>query len=710
MLGSVASGRGRKRMVVGLVLFITSVLRQLPQIGAAAPACASSCGKIGDVDIRHPFRVRGDPDSCGDKNYELECKEDGAAVLRLFSGEFYVRSINYHNSTIRLVDPNFYDAPNCSSLPRYFLYLYNFSLPDFVGDGPGDWDQSYRFSPYSKKDGVLYDIGYVIYFKCETPVSDKSVLKYTLTTGCLDPLIYAVVEDISLGALVIGCRVIAVTPISWFDYGDGQLFNLSYWHVHRHLQVFGFELSWEFSHYCHYIYMTTQQCGKLIKFVRYARAILYGILDGMYCAITFRSPSVFQDIDDNAPFRPYLIEPITYAWYGLISLVGVRYLFGLISLIVLVIFKWRKRHLSAYENIEDFLQRGDIVPIKYSYKEIKKMTRGFKEKLGEGGFGTVYKGKLRSGPYVAIKMLGESKANGQEFTSEIASIGRIHHVHVVRLVGFCMEDSKRALVYEFMPNSSLDKFIFFKEGKVTLGYDKIYEISLGVARGIAYLHHGCDQKILHFDIKPHNILLDDNFIPKVSDFGLAKLYPIDDSIVTLTAAKGTIGYMAPELFYKNIGGVSYKADVYSFGMLLMEMASRKRNTKPRTTEHTSNAYFPLWMYDQFSQEEDIEIEDLTDEEKTLAKKMFIIAWWCIQLKPADRPSINKVIEMLEARVESLQMPPKPLLYPMDQTAVEEHESYSDQTLSSASGDYISPAIDASDDVPENSSSNQNSLN
>lgn len=124
-------------MMVGLVLFITSLLRLLPQIGAAA--CASSCGKISDVEIRHPFRVRGDPDSCGDKNYELECKEDGAAVLRLFSGEFYVKSINYHDLTIRLVDPNFYDSPNCSSLPRYFLYRYNFSHPEPLDDeGPGD--------------------------------------------------------------------------------------------------------------------------------------------------------------------------------------------------------------------------------------------------------------------------------------------------------------------------------------------------------------------------------------------------------------------------------------------------------------------------------------------------------------------------------------------------------------------------------------------
>ena len=109
-----------------------------------------------------------------------------------------------------------------------------------------------------------------------------------------------------------------------------------------------------------------------------------------------------------------------------------------------------------------------------------------------------------------------------------------------------------------MPNGSLDKYIFSQEGSIPLSIEKIYEISLGVGRGIEYLHQGCDMQILHFDIKPHNILLDENFTPKVSNFGLAKLYSPNDSIVSLTAARGTLGYMAPELFYKNIGGVSYK--------------------------------------------------------------------------------------------------------------------------------------------------------
>nr|XP_023916373.1 rust resistance kinase Lr10-like [Quercus suber] len=278
--------------------------------------------------------------------------------------------------------------------------------------------------------------------------------------------------------------------------------------------------------------------------------------------------------------------------------------FGTACVVALLIYKWRRRHLSMYDAIEEFLQSQiNLMPIRYTYSKIKKMSKGFKDKLGEGGYGLVYKGKLESGSFVAIKMLGNSKANGQEFISEVATIGRIHHMNVVQLIGFCAEGSKRALIYEFMPNGSLEKYIFSLEGSIPL---------------------------------------------------------TNDSIVSLTAARGTLGYIAPELFYKNIGGVSYKADVYSFGMLLLEMASRRKNVNA-FAYHSSQIYFPTWVYGQISEGNDIEIEDATVEEKKIVKKMIIVALWCIQMKPSDRPSMNKVVEMLEGEVECLQMPSKPFL-------------------------------------------------
>jgi interleukin-1 receptor-associated kinase 1 len=324
------------------------------------------------------------------------------------------------------------------------------------------------------------------------------------------------------------------------------------------------------------------------------------------------------------------------------------------------------------------------MPVRYSYSDIKRITRGFKEKLGEGGFGTVYKGKLRSERFAAVKLLGKSKANGQDFINEVATIGRIHHTNVVQLIGFCAEGSKRALVYDFMPNGSLDSHLFSQEGSISLSWQKLHQISLGVACGIDYLHLGCDMQILHFDIKPHNILLDENFTPKVSDFGLARLYPTNGSITSLTAARGTIGYMAPELFYKNIGRVSYKADVYSFGMLLLEMAGKRKNLNA-LAENSSQIYWPYWVHDQVSDGKAIEIgDDATEEESKIVKKMIMVGLWCIQMKPMDRPTMKNVVEMLEGDLENLQLPPKPVLNLYETPTNIEGES------SSLSGDSIEP--------------------
>ncbi|KAK9004790.1 hypothetical protein V6N11_042246 [Hibiscus sabdariffa] len=287
------------------------------------------------------------------------------------------------------------------------------------------------------------------------------------------------------------------------------------------------------------------------------------------------------------------------------------------------------------EEIENFLQsQKNFMPIRYSYAEVKKITQGFKNKLGQGGFGTVFKGKLRSGKLVAVKLLNESKGNGQDFINEVATIGRIYHVNVVQLIGFCVEGKKQALVYDFMTNGSLDKFLFSTENS-SLSWQKMFEIALGIGR--------------------------------VSDFGLAKSYSTDDSIVSLTAARGTLGYMAPELFYKSIGGVSYKADVYSFGMMLMEMVGRRKNLNA-FANHSSQIYFPSWIYDQFELGENIELGDMTENENKTVRKMVIVAFWCIQTKPIHRPSMSKVLKMLESEVELLEVPPKSFVFSVDMSS------------------------------------------
>ena len=311
--------------------------------------------------------------------------------------------------------------------------------------------------------------------------------------------------------------------------------------------------------------------------------------------------------------------------------------------------------------IEMFLENyRALKPTRYTFADIKKITNQFKEKLGEGTYGTVFKGKLSNEIFVAVKVLNGSIGNGEEFINEVGTMGRIHHINVVRLVGFCADGTKQALVYEFLENESLEKIIFSKKGtKNSLGWEKWQDIVLGIAKGIEYLHQGCDHRIVHFDIKPHNILLDRNFNPKIADFGLAKLCSKEQSIVSMTTARGTMGYIAPEVFSRNFGNVSYKSDVYSFGILLLEMVSGKKNNDATTGQNTSQAYFPEWVYNRLCRGEELGIKVEREEHAQIAKKLTIVGLWCIQWYPVDRPCMKNVFPMMEGKVDSLTMPPNP---------------------------------------------------
>ncbi|XP_059442277.1 rust resistance kinase Lr10-like isoform X1 [Corylus avellana] len=319
--------------------------------------------------------------------------------------------------------------------------------------------------------------------------------------------------------------------------------------------------------------------------------------------------------------------------------------------------KVEKEHQAKINKfLEDY---RNFKPTRYSYVDIKRITSQFSEKLGEGAYGIVFKGKLSHEIYVAVKILNTSKGNGEEFINEVRTMGTIHHVNVVRLVGFCADGFRRALVYEFLPNDSLEKFISSTAAKnPILNLDKLQDISLGVAKGIEYLHQGCDQRILHFDIKPHNVLLDQNFNPKISDFGLAKLCAKDQSAVSMTTARGTMGYIAPEVFSRNFGNVSSKADVYSFGILLLEMVGGRKNVDI-TVENSGQIYFPEWIYNVLEQKEDIRIFVEDDGDAKIAKKLATVGLWCIQWHPMDRPSIKDVVKMLEGDEDKLIMPPNP---------------------------------------------------
>ncbi|XP_077219111.1 LEAF RUST 10 DISEASE-RESISTANCE LOCUS RECEPTOR-LIKE PROTEIN KINASE-like 2.1 [Tasmannia lanceolata] len=314
-------------------------------------------------------------------------------------------------------------------------------------------------------------------------------------------------------------------------------------------------------------------------------------------------------------------------------------------------------------DIEAFIENyQSLTPKRYKYSELKNMTNSFKDELGEGGFGRVFKGKLRDGRLVAVKVMREHK-DYEVFINEVTSISRTDNVNIVSLLGFCMEGSNRALIYEFMPNGSLEKFIFSEKPKTLqpLAWEKLYQIALGIARGLDYLHHGCRTHILHLNIKPGNILLEQDFLPKISDFGLAKLCPIPECTISISSARGTRGLMEPEWFYPRLGRVSHKSDVYSYGMMLLEMV-RGRSNFDLKVANSRETYFPLWIYGRMDQPGDIGLgEFVTEAENETARKMILVALWCIQIYPANRPSMSDVVEMLEGSIEDLQVPPKPFI-------------------------------------------------
>ncbi|KAG2281033.1 hypothetical protein Bca52824_052253 [Brassica carinata] len=332
---------------------------------------------------------------------------------------------------------------------------------------------------------------------------------------------------------------------------------------------------------------------------------------------------------------------------------------GVLVLLVILIPILRKRKAS-HDNRKQNLKT--LIPLKhYSYAQVKRITNSFAEVVGEGGFGTVYRGSLSDGSMVAVKVLKDSKCNGEDFVNEVVSMSRTSHVNIVSLLGFCSEGSKRAIVYELLENGSLDRFIS-TNNSMSIDWMAMHGIALGVARGLEYLHHGCKTRIVHFDIKPQNVLLDDDLCPKVSDFGLAKLCKKKESTMSLLDLRGTIGYIAPEMISRVYGSVSHKSDVYSYGMLVLEMiGARNKTSAENYASDTSSMYFPEWIYKDLEKGDDERLvgNGISNEEEEIAK-MTLVGLWCIQSSPSDRPPMNRVVEMMEGNLDSLEVPPKPV--------------------------------------------------
>nr|BAC57307.1 serine/threonine kinase receptor precursor-like protein [Oryza sativa Japonica Group]BAD31720.1 serine/threonine kinase receptor precursor-like protein [Oryza sativa Japonica Group] len=282
-----------------------------------------------------------------------------------------------------------------------------------------------------------------------------------------------------------------------------------------------------------------------------------------------------------------------------------------------------------------------------------------RNKLGEGGFGAVYKGTLPDGDEIAVKRLSKSSAQGVgELKNELALVAKLQHKNLVRLVGVCLEQEERLLVYEFVPNRSLDQILFDADKRQQLDWGKRYKIINGIARGLQYLHEDSQLKVVHRDLKASNILLDMNMNPKISDFGLARLFGRDQTQGVTNLVIGTYGYMSPE--YAMRGNYSLKSDVFSFGVMVLEIVTGKKNNDCYNSLQSEDLLTLVW--EQWTARAVSEAVDPVmggGFSWSDVMRCIHIGLLCVQENPADRPVMSSVVMMLGSDTVSLRAPSKP---------------------------------------------------
>uniref|UniRef100_A0A0D3G578 non-specific serine/threonine protein kinase n=1 Tax=Oryza barthii TaxID=65489 RepID=A0A0D3G578_9ORYZ len=331
------------------------------------------------------------------------------------------------------------------------------------------------------------------------------------------------------------------------------------------------------------------------------------------------------------------------------SVLGLAALFGIFFLV-----KKRRTMAQQRKELYDLVGRPDV----FSSAELKLATNNFSSQniLGEGGYGPVYKGKLPDGKVVAVKQLSESSHQGKsQFVTEVATISAVQHRNLVKLHGCCIDSKSPLLVYEYLENGSLDQALFRGTG-LKLDWTKRFEIILGIARGLTYLHEESSVRIVHRDIKASNVLLDTDLTPKISDFGLAKLYDEKKTHIS-TAIAGTFGYLAPE--YAMRGRLTEKADVFAFGVVALETVAGRSNIDNSLEESKVNLFG--WAWSLYEKERALEIVDprIKEFSRDEALRVIHVALMCTQGSPHQRPPMSKVVAMLTGDVEVAEVIMKP---------------------------------------------------
>ncbi|KAM7529791.1 hypothetical protein LguiB_033201 [Lonicera macranthoides] len=593
----------------------------------------ATCGNSFDCanirNIGYPFWGEDRPNYCGRSGFQLTNCQGDVPLITIDSISYRVLSMNELHESLTVSRADLYEE-NC---PTYFFNATLDSTP-FV-------EISTNQIVTLLYGCTLVDPGQV------TPIPSQ----FNCTVNGTTSINYFMVEGALVTSNLVLCRSSVRVPV---NETSAQALGKT-GATTRDLQVAlasGFGVEWNANNsFCDQCKGSSGWCGSNPDSNSFACFCADGVYDTRCNTTAQNGPST----------RPSLASKLATG----LSISGAVVIFIIIFCYHERWFKIGKKEEMDDKNVEAFLRNhGSLTSSRYAYSDIKKMTNSFSDKLGEGGHGSVFKGKLSDGRLVAVKVLNDASGDGVDFVNEVSSISRTSHVNIVALLGFCLERNKRALVYEFMPNKSLDKFIH--NSGSSLDWQTLYRIAVGTARGLEYLHRGCNTRIVHFDIKPENILLDEEFCPKISDFGLAKLCQRKKSIVSMLYARGTPGYIAPEVFSRNFGEVSHKSDVYSYGMMVSNMIGVEKKTGVGLDlDSTSETCCPAdFIYEHLELGKVFGVFQglkSTEEEET-TKKMAMVSLWCIQMNPLDRPSMSKVLEMLEGSIESLQVPPKPFLF------------------------------------------------
>ncbi|GMI91497.1 hypothetical protein like AT4G27290 [Hibiscus trionum] len=330
---------------------------------------------------------------------------------------------------------------------------------------------------------------------------------------------------------------------------------------------------------------------------------------------------------------------------------------------------WKKKMIRGHQpenqvTISKVENEDDLELPLVEFATIQAATNNFSaaNKIGEGDFGPVYKGELQSGQEVAVKRLAENSGQGlQEFKNEVLLISKLQHRNLVKLLGCCIEREERMLIYEYMPNRSLDSFIFDETRRPSLDWRMRHDIIVGIARGLLYLHRDSRLRIIHRDLKASNVLLDNEMNPKISDFGMARRFRGDQTEANTKRIVGTYGYMPPE--YAIDGHFSLKSDVFSFGVVLLEMVSGKKNRGFFHSTHKLNLLGHAWKL--WNEEKALELvdelmeQDFPEEE---ALRCIQVGLLCAQQRPDDRPVMQTVVLMLDSESMSLPQPGRPGFY------------------------------------------------